>query len=258
MPIDRMRSSACCAAVVLSMIGGAAVARQPGSGTGQGGGGAGGGGGNAPQQPAPGTPADRGAGKGDQGGMEAMFKQMAEANKPGAKHEWMKKFHGRWASKTTVFGEGGATVMTGEGTMTYRPEMGGRYLGMRYRGTFGGEPFEGAGTMGYCNAEKRFEATWYDSMTTDLMLMTGEPSADGKTLTLTGTSPEPDGTRGQMKEVLTFTSDDAFKSEFYMVAGGQDIKVMEITYTRREGDRNGDDDDRGKGKGKGEKGRKGG
>jgi hypothetical protein len=87
--------------------------------------------------------------------------------------------------------------------------------------------------MGYNNAEKRFECTWADSMSTGILFLTGASSGDGKVFTLTGDATNPmTGKKATWKEVLTFTSKDAWHDDFFMVDGGKETKVMEIAYTR--------------------------
>lgn len=162
---------------------------------------------------------------------EDKMKAFEEANKPGPSHKMLEQFVGEWAAEAKDLTPGEENV--DKGTMTITMMYGNRFMSMDFDGRNHGKFFRGGGMMGYNNAEKRFEATWADSMSTGIMYMTGSSSGDGKVFTLTGEAPNPmTGKKATWKEVITITSKDTWRDDFSMIDGGKEMKVMEITYTR--------------------------
>ena len=158
---------------------------------------------------------------------------MPPADEAGKNHEVFKQMEGDWTCVVKQFGPDGAEVTGGTGTMTSKLVLGNRFVVSEFDGRMQGRFFRGMGTMGYSNTDKRYEGTWIDSMGTGTMFMTGSMDPTGKVLTMTGEMMDIEtGKPGKMKEVTTMLTKDKYKSEFYMVAGGKDIKVMEISYAK--------------------------
>lgn len=158
---------------------------------------------------------------------------MPPADEAGKNHEIFKQMEGEWTCVVKQFGPDGAEMSGGTGTMTSKLVMGNRFVVSEFDGRMMGRFFRGMGTMGYSNTDKRYEGTWIDSMGTGTMFMTGSTDSAGKVLTMTGEMMDMEtGKPGKMKEVTTMLTKDTYKSEFFMVAGGKDIKVMEISYAK--------------------------
>lgn len=177
--------------------------------------------------------------KGDTKGepsMEDMMKMMEESSKLGPYHKWLGDFAGEWKTTVKMFGPDGKPMSEDHGTMEYTSEMDGRYVEVDFKGVFMGKPFTGSGTMAYNNLEKRFESTWFDSMSTGIMYSTGQADKDGKVLTMWGEGMMPDGTKCKSKEVTTVVSKDEHRGEFFNVVDGKEMKTMEITYVRAKGE----------------------
>jgi len=178
------------------------------------------------EAPKPAMPAPAGAG--DMGEMMKMYEELA---KPGAFHAWLAKFEGEWETSLQIIGADGVAMPAEKGTMSYEMEIGGRYLEMEYLAKFMGKDFEGGGTLAYNNVDKRFESVWWDSMSTGIMMMTGQADADGKVLTMSGEATEADGSKSKMKEVMTIISQKEHRSDFYRVTpDGKEMKTMVIAY----------------------------
>lgn len=155
------------------------------------------------------------------------------ADEAGKNHEVFKQMEGEWTCVVKLFGPDGAEVAGGTGAMTNKLVMGGRFITSDYDGRMQGRFFRGMGTIGYSNTDKRYEGTWIDSMGTGTMFTTGSMDPTGKVLTMTGDMLDVEtGKPAKMKEVTTLLTKDSYKSEFFMVAGGKDLKVMEISYTK--------------------------
>jgi hypothetical protein len=98
-----------------------------------------------------------------------------------------------------------------------------------------GETFQGQSLMGYDNAEKKFFSTWFDNMSTGIMVSKGSFDATKKTFAFTSNMFCP----LNKKEVTTritekWTDNDHYTMEMYAPwhKTGKEYKMMEITYTR--------------------------
>ncbi|MGZ8186756.1 MAG: DUF1579 domain-containing protein [Methylobacter sp.] len=110
----------------------------------------------------------------------------------------------------------------------------GRFLQQEFTGNMMGKPYSGVGISAYDNLRKRYVSTWMDTMSTGIFIMEGTGSADGKTITLTGKHAEPGG--GQMTHRAIWKIIDNNNQTFDMYGahhGGKEMKMMEITYTRK-------------------------
>ncbi len=153
---------------------------------------------------------------------------------PGPEHQRMAELAGSW-DVAGEFTQGGQSMKT-ESKATFEMILGGRYLVQKVEGDAmvpGGEPFEGLAIEGYDKVAKQYFSTWFDNMGTGHMDTTGQASADGKTLTMSG---EADFGQGPMKfrEVMTRTSADAFTMEMFASDGQHEgeQRVMKLSYTR--------------------------
>jgi hypothetical protein len=195
------------------------------------------------------------AGHGDQGkapagGTQGMPPMTPEQQKemeawmgymtPGPQHKQLSDhFAGTWTAETTFWMEPGGPAMKSGGVMTNQPMMDGRYLHHMFKGEpmMGmPTPFEGAGTMGYDNALKKYVGTWMDNMGTGTMYMTGTYDEAKKQYTLSGEMPDitKDGKMCTMREVMTVHDKDHHTMEMYAPdRTGKEFKCMEIKYTRQ-------------------------
>jgi hypothetical protein len=162
---------------------------------------------------------------------EAAMAEMMKLAVPGPQHERMKASVGKWKAVVKTWnGPGEPTVS--EGVSDNQLILGGRILEQRFQSTMFGQPFEGYGMNGYDNATKRYWFTWVDNMSTGLLSGLGDMDEAGKSLTTTSTTTGPDGKPMNMRSVTTFMDDGTQVFTMYGVMGGQEMKMMEITYTR--------------------------
>ncbi|MFN0011675.1 MAG: DUF1579 domain-containing protein [Phycisphaerales bacterium] len=171
-------------------------------------------------------------GKKGEPSMDEMMKQYEAVGKPGPQHAWLAKSAGVWKTSMKMWEPDGKEVDAGPGEVKCKMTMDGRFLAMSFKSNFMGQEFQGGGMMGYNNIDKRFESVWHDTMGTGLMMMTGQTSPDGKTLTMSGQCTEPDGTKCEMKQVSKWASDTSYTETFYKTIGGKEMKQMEIVYTK--------------------------
>jgi hypothetical protein len=164
--------------------------------------------------------------------MKDMMKQLGA---PGPEHERMvKQFGGTWNADVNAVMAPGAPPDVSTGTMTTKPVFGGRYLHQMFKGKMMGEDFEGAATMGYDKAMKKYVGTWVDSMSTGMMTSTGDYDEATKTYNMTADFCDPmSGQMMKCREVITVADDDHHMMEMYGPGpDGKEMKMMTIKYTR--------------------------
>jgi hypothetical protein len=152
---------------------------------------------------------------------------------PGEHHAHMKKLAGNWDYTMKMWAEPGVTPTESSGKRSAEMMLGDRYLHEKYTGTFMGMPFEGHGTMGYDNVQKKYVGTWIDNMGTGIMMSTG--SCDGKgTWTMKGDMADPTtGTMVPTRSVLKMVDENTFTMEMYVTGpDGKEMKMMEMTHKR--------------------------
>ena len=125
--------------------------------------------------------------------------------------------------------------MESTGSAEMKTLLDGRFLEQNFTGDMMGQPYNGVGITGYDNLRKKYVSTWIDSMGTGIFVMEGTGSADGRTITLKGQHAKPGG--GQMTHRAIWKIIDNNTQTFEMFGthdGGKEMKMMEITYTRKQ------------------------
>jgi hypothetical protein len=92
--------------------------------------------------------------------------------------------------------------------------------------------FKGHGLEGYDNVKKKFVGTWMDNMGTGIMMSQGDYDPSTKTFTYNSEVEMMPGMKTPIREVLKINDKDHMTFEWYENRGGQDVKTMEINYTR--------------------------
>ncbi|MBX3358278.1 MAG: DUF1579 domain-containing protein [Phycisphaeraceae bacterium] len=173
---------------------------------------------------------------------QQMMDAWMKLSQPGPEHKRIAQLAGSWDAEVKMFEPGSTQPAVSRGTMVNTLVQGDRYLHHEYSGEFMGQPFTGAGNFGFNNATKKYEGTWFDSMSTGIMYSTGTYNDATKTYTLTGefSGPGPDGTivTFTQRETLQVVSPDKHVMTMYHGGPGMpESKAMEITYTRSAGDK---------------------
>jgi hypothetical protein len=166
--------------------------------------------------------------------MQAMMDTYKKLATPGEPHKQLASLAGSWTTKTKSWMEPDKPPMESTGTCEDKALLDGRFLQQECTGEMMGQPYTGIGVHGYDNLTKKYVTTWMDSMGTGIFVMDGTASADGKTITLHGSHPDPMG--GVMKHRAVWKIVDANTQTFEMYHKGKDgkeMKMMEITYTRK-------------------------
>ncbi|PWT93001.1 MAG: hypothetical protein C5B54_02560 [Acidobacteria bacterium] len=164
---------------------------------------------------------------------EMMKKWMAYAT-PGDVHKQMATMVGSWDTVVKDYTQNPAGTET-KASSTFTSVMDGRFVHEDAEGNFNGMPFHGMGLYGYDNATKKYVATWVDNMGTGQAWSSGTSEDGGKTIKYTGTMTDPmSGKSMTYHSVMHMVSNDEYHMEM-MGPGkdGKDMKMMEITYTRK-------------------------
>jgi hypothetical protein len=165
---------------------------------------------------------------------EAMMELWKQLGTPGEPHKLFATLAGSWTTTTKEWMEPGKPPMESSGTAEMKMLLDGRFLYQEFNGQMMGQPFNGIGIDAYDNMTKKYVTAWMDTMGTGIFIMEGTASADGKTITLRGSHPEPGG--GKMTHRAVWTIRDADNQTFEMYGNhghGKEMKMLKIVYTRR-------------------------
>ena len=166
---------------------------------------------------------------------QAMMETYKKLATPGEPHKLFASLAGSWTTKTKEWMEPDKPPMESNGSAEMKMLLDGRFLQQEFTGDMMGQPYSGVGISAYDNLRKRYVTMWIDSMGTGIFTMEGTASADGKTITLKGQHAELGG--GQMTHRAVWKIVDSNTQTFDMYGThehGKEMKVMEITYTRKQ------------------------
>ena len=152
---------------------------------------------------------------------------------PGDVHKMLAKWDGKWKGDVSMWMQPGAPPTKSTSTCVNKMIMGGRYQQSTHSGNMMGQPFEGQSTLGWDNARKVLVSSWIDNMGTGIMYMEGTWDDATKTAIFKGKTTDPmTGKEMDVKETFAIINDNTQKMEMFMNMGGQEMKTMEITFTR--------------------------
>jgi hypothetical protein len=164
-----------------------------------------------------------------------MQKEMDEWMKlgaPGEEHRMLAASAGDWTVDGQHFMGPQPTPMKGSAKRVALWEN--RYVHEEFRGEFMGETYEGAGVVGYDNAEKRYVGTWVDNMSTGIATMKGTYDAATKTYTWNMDPMKgPGGKEYRHRMTVKVVSDKEFTSTMYKIGDEGEQKTMELRYTKK-------------------------
>ena len=169
-----------------------------------------------------------------------MMKQMMELAKLNENHKLLADLAGSWSTSVKMM-EPGKEPTVSNGNVTYKSIMNGRYFvgdhtgSMKMPGADGKMKdftFKGMSTDGYDNVKKKFVGSWVDNMGTGIMFSEGTYDPATKTFTYTSEFEAVPGMKQQIREVIKVTDNNHHTLEWYENRGGQEVKTMEINYTR--------------------------
>lgn len=138
---------------------------------------------------------------------------------------------GAWDATVKIAMDAAGVQAEEKCTEHVRPICDGKYTWSDFAGTMMGLPFEGHALVGFDAAKGEYVSYWIDSMSATWMKTTGKLDPESKSITMHGTSLDPDGSPVKVREVMSWEGDDTrlLKMEF---EGAQGTQQMEIVYRR--------------------------
>ncbi|MDH3252629.1 MAG: DUF1579 domain-containing protein, partial [Ignavibacteria bacterium] len=166
---------------------------------------------------------------------EAMMKIWQEVATPGESHKFLSQSVGTWETASKAWMDPSQPPEESKGTTKFTMILGGRFLQQEATGQMMGQPFKGIGIVGYDNFRKKYSMVWIDDSGTALFTAEGTSDRSGKTITFLGKMDDPfSGEKDKtVKYVSTMIDKDKQIFEIYGVEGEKEMKMMEMTYTRK-------------------------
>jgi Protein of unknown function (DUF1579) len=170
-----------------------------------------------------------------------MMKQMMELAKLNDNHKLLADLAGSWSTSVKMM-EPGKEPTVSKGSVTYKSIMNGRYFvgdhtgSMKMPGADGKMKdftFKGMSTDGYDNVKQKFTSSWMDNMGTGILMFEGTYDPATKTFTYTGEMEVVPGMKTPVRSVVKVTDKNHRTFEWYENRGGQEMKTLEIDYTRK-------------------------
>src|SRR5262245_10702828 len=173
-----------------------------------------------------------------------MMDKMMELSKLNENHKLLSSLDGKWNYTVKMWMNGDETSKpdVSTGTAVRKSIMDGRYVVMDVNGKMnmpGADgkmqtvTFKGHGMEGYDNAKKKFVGTWMDNMGTGIMMSEGTYDEASKTFTYNSEIEMIPGMKQPIREVVKLTDKDHMTFEWFEKRGGQEVKTMQIDYTRK-------------------------
>jgi hypothetical protein len=174
---------------------------------------------------------------------QEMMKQMMEMAKLNENHKLLADLDGNWTYtiKFWMNPDPNAKPEESKGTAVRKSIMNGRFSTldvtgkMEMPGPDGKKKemtFVGHGIDGYDNAKQKFVGSWIDNMGTGIMFAQGTYDPATKTFSYNSEYEAVPGMKTPIREVIKLTDNNHHTLEWYENRGGQEVKTMEITYTR--------------------------
>ncbi len=166
-----------------------------------------------------------------------MMKNMMDYGTPGPMHQMMASWDGTWTGDMSMWDYDGTAPRKEITSSVNKTIMGGKYQQTNFSGNMMGMPFEGMSIMGYDNASKKFNSSWFDNFSSGIMNMSGNWDEATKTITLEGTMPDINRPEKECSFKETFKIVDADNQVMEMWGPdpktGKQYKMMEIKMTRK-------------------------
>jgi hypothetical protein len=163
-----------------------------------------------------------------------LMKALAEAGKPGPQHKKLQPFIGDWDLTVKLWTDPEQPPAEAKGTVERKWIMGGRFVQETSRVECNGKECERLGLIGYDNGQKKFtiaqacgvSGTISHSLATCNDAGTKFECAKEECCPLTGQKVKG-------RDELLIEGNDKIVVNVYRTVGGKEIKMMEITSTRK-------------------------
>jgi hypothetical protein len=169
------------------------------------------------------------------------MQKMMELSKLNENHKLLGELAGTWSYTVKMWMDPSAPPQESKGTAVRKEMMGGRF----YVGDFSGKmempgpdgkkkqmTFTGKSIEGYDNVKQKFVSTWVDNMGTGIMMTEGTYDPATKTFNYNSEIEMMPGMKTKVREKIQIVDKDHHILEWYEDRGGNEVKTMEISYTR--------------------------
>lgn len=175
-----------------------------------------------------------GSGKSDTEKQE-MMKKMEAAGTPGPAHKALDAFVGNWKAEVKCWHEPGGAPQVSQATAKANWTLKGRFVEAEFNGEMMGKPFLGRSLLGYDNAKQKFISVWVSDIQTSMFTSEGKGDSGYKVITLEGKGDCPATNRKDvpMKQVFRVLGLDKYTFEMFDASKAENVRTMEITYTRK-------------------------
>ena len=143
----------------------------------------------------------------------------------------MKRDVGDWNVVIKMFGDPSGKPAVGKGTET-NFMLGDMWLISHFKGDIMGTTFEGLRQTAFDPEKKKFVGSWVDSKSPYPTHMEGIWDEKTQTMTSMGIGKVPSGNEIKTKMVVTYNKDDSRTFTMYAIMNGEEMKMMELHYTR--------------------------
>lgn len=151
---------------------------------------------------------------------------------PTPEHALLKKDVGIWDAEIRSWESPDSEPTITKGRETNRM-LGEFWLITDFEGTMMGLKYRGQGIYGYDANKKQFTGTWYDSLGSPKMELTGKQDSGADTITYHGMAAGPDGNDFRHTFSTAYHADGTRVMTMSIGEQGDMMKIMEIHYTRR-------------------------
>ena len=154
---------------------------------------------------------------------------------PGEMHKILAKYAGDWEVAVKFRMAPGEEMQDGHAACKAEMVLDGRHLRKVYESEMMGQPFFVHQQVGYDGLRGEFFEFTLESMSTGYTFVTGKMSADKKTITMDGRSPDPvSGKMQDFRVVYKLVSDDEYVVEWWQGASkGEMTNNVVLTHTRK-------------------------
>ena len=165
---------------------------------------------------------------------DEMMQKWMDYMTPGDMHEMMAKSVGEWTYVSKYWMDPSAPPTVSEGRAVYEMILGGRYLKSMSYSDVMGMPMEGMNILAYDKAQNEFYSFWIDNMGTGMTTARGKYDEKSKVCDMKGTMVDPmTGNEIEYRQTMKFIDDNNQLFEMYMIDGDNEVKNMELIFTRK-------------------------
>jgi hypothetical protein len=166
---------------------------------------------------------------------KAEMEAYAKAGTPGPQHKLLAAMAGEYEIKVKSWHAAGSPPQEDRGTARRTMILEGRVLSEEISSTMMGQPYAGRGLTGYNNVTGKYWSTWNDNMSTGIVVTEGTCDNQMQNCAFTGSWVDPvKKTPIRSRMTTRWTSPTTETFEMYAPGkDGKEMKMMEITYTKR-------------------------